>query len=187
MVFKHSFGFFGTFVNVLRPENKLLGNYENWAPKWLYRKVLSLSMQISITCVSRCFIASLTSVTMCLCMCSAPCVPQNLLPIIDCSSDSVSLTWNMANGALFYIASVTDSSGRAYTCSTTDLNCQIRGLRCGTSYNASIISSNYKCNSSLSDKITVETGKLMIRVHLFNLFTSGHPPVFWVQVLLHIL
>ncbi|XP_017343677.1 uncharacterized protein LOC108276481 [Ictalurus punctatus] len=88
---------------------------------------------------------------------TAPCVPQNLLPINDCSSDSITLMWNMANGALFYIATVTDSSGGMYTCSTTDINCKITGLYCGTKYNASIISSNYKCNSSVSNQITVET------------------------------
>lgn len=92
------------------------------------------------------------------CLFSAPCVPQNLLPITDCSSDSITLTWNMANGALFYAASVADSSGGIYTCSTADLNCKITGLRCGTTYNASMISSNYKCNSSVSTRITVETG-----------------------------
>ncbi|XP_058265731.1 uncharacterized protein LOC131365857 [Hemibagrus wyckioides] len=88
---------------------------------------------------------------------TAPCVPQNLLPITDCSSDSITLTWNSANGALFYIASVTDSSGGSFTCSTMELNCQVTGLNCGTTYNASIISSNYKCNSSVSNRITVET------------------------------
>ncbi|GAA6076390.1 uncharacterized protein LOC113651476 [Tachysurus ichikawai] len=88
---------------------------------------------------------------------TAPCVPQNLLPITDCSSDSITFTWNSANGALFYFASVRDSSGGSFTCSTTDLNCQITGLTCGTTYNASIISSNYKCNSSVSNRITVET------------------------------
>ncbi|KAI5096119.1 hypothetical protein C0J45_14549, partial [Silurus meridionalis] len=88
---------------------------------------------------------------------TAPCVPQTLLPINDCSSDSITLTWSTANGALFYIASVTDSLGGQYSCSTTNLNCQITGLRCGTTYNATIISSNYKCNSSVSNKITVDT------------------------------
>ncbi|XP_046724804.1 fibronectin type III domain-containing protein 7-like [Silurus meridionalis] len=91
---------------------------------------------------------------------TAPCVPQTLLPINDCSSDSITLTWSTANGALFYIASVTDSLGGQYSCSTTNLNCQITGLRCGTTYNATIISSNYKCNSSVSNKITVDTGTL---------------------------
>ncbi|KAI5609206.1 hypothetical protein C0J50_6208 [Silurus asotus] len=88
---------------------------------------------------------------------TAPCVPQTLSPINDCSSDSITLTWSTANGALFYIASVTDSLGGQYSCSTSNLNCQITGLRCGTTYNATIISSNYKCNSSVSNNITVNT------------------------------
>lgn len=100
---------------------------------------------------------------LCVFVCSAPCVPQNLLPITDCSSDSITLTWNSANGALFYITSVTDSSGGRFTCSTMDLNCQVTGLNCGTTYNASIISSNYKCNSSVSNRITVETGNTVER------------------------
>ncbi|KAK1803500.1 hypothetical protein P4O66_020926, partial [Electrophorus voltai] len=82
---------------------------------------------------------------------------KNVSAAIDCASDSLTITWMLANGALFYIVTVTDAEGAEYTCVTEDLRCQIKGLQCGSTYNASVISTNFNCNSSASATITVET------------------------------
>lgn len=96
---------------------------------------------------------------------AVPCAPQNVSAIMDCSSDSITLTWTLANGALYYIGVVTDSWGQTHTCNTMDVNCQVTGLQCGTSYSGSVVSSNYKCNSSASPSVEVETGILPIRTN----------------------
>lgn len=159
VVFKNSFGLLGPFSVYWKPDNTQLGiERRKLGSRAAQQKRVHAMNNKLAPCVLHGALQAVLPVLQCFCVCSAPCVPQNLLPITNCSSDSITLTWNMSNGALFYIASVTDSSGGMYTCSTTELNCQIMGLRCGTTYNASVMSSNYKCNSSASNIITVETG-----------------------------
>ncbi|XP_017573413.2 uncharacterized protein LOC108439482 [Pygocentrus nattereri] len=88
---------------------------------------------------------------------TVPCAPQSLSPVMDCSSDSITLTWGGADGALMYIATALDTSGKGYTCTSMDGRCQITGLHCGTTYSTSVISTNFLCNSSVSNNVTVET------------------------------
>lgn len=93
-----------------------------------------------------------------LCVFLVPCAPQNVSAVMDCGSDSISLTWDVTLGALYYIATATDELGNTYTCNSVDLRCKINGLRCGASYSAYVISSNNKCNSSVSETVIAETG-----------------------------
>lgn len=93
----------------------------------------------------------------------APCVPQNVSALMDCGSDSITLTWEASLGALLYFAMAEDQFGTAHTCISSDTKCKFSGLRCGSIYNASIIASNIHCNSSVSDSIIVETGTTHIK------------------------
>lgn len=77
---------------------------------------------------------------------------------MDCGSDFISLTWDVTLGALFYIATATDELGNTNTCQSIDPHCKISGLRCGASYSAFVMASNNKCNSSVSETVTAETG-----------------------------
>ncbi|XP_076840783.1 uncharacterized protein fndc7b [Brachyhypopomus gauderio] len=86
-----------------------------------------------------------------------PCVPQNVSAAIDCDSDSITITWTLASGASFYIVTATDAGGAEYTCVTENLKCQIKGLRCGSTYHAFVVSTNSLCNSSASTTITAAT------------------------------
>ncbi|XP_077060714.1 uncharacterized protein fndc7b [Siphateles boraxobius] len=86
-----------------------------------------------------------------------PCVPQNVTAVMDCSANSIRLRWQASLGALLYIAQVVDQFGTVHTCKSMDPNCQITGLSCGTMYSAFVIASNFICNSSFSQTISVET------------------------------
>uniref|UniRef100_A0A8C1QH51 Fibronectin type-III domain-containing protein n=1 Tax=Cyprinus carpio TaxID=7962 RepID=A0A8C1QH51_CYPCA len=89
---------------------------------------------------------------------TVPCVPQNVSALMDCGSDSITLTWEASLGAFLYFATAVDQLGTAHTCTSSDTKCKFSGLRCGSIYNASLIASNSHCNSSVSDSISVETG-----------------------------
>lgn len=95
----------------------------------------------------------------------APCKPQNLSAVVDCGSDSISLTWEASLGSVFYMATAVDRFGTAYTCSSMDVRCQITGLSCESNYTASVMASDIRCNSSLSDNITVETGAIDMQIY----------------------
>ncbi|XP_043081301.1 serine-rich adhesin for platelets [Puntigrus tetrazona] len=88
---------------------------------------------------------------------TAPCVPQNVSALMDCGSDSITLTWESSLGAFFYFATAVDQFGTVRTCTSSDTKCKFSGLRCGSLYKASLIASNINCNSSVSDTINVET------------------------------
>lgn len=88
----------------------------------------------------------------------APCVPQDVSALMECGSDSISLTWDPSLGAFLYFAMVVDQFGTAHTCTSSDPKCKFSGLHCGSIYNASVIASNAICNSSVSESISVETG-----------------------------
>lgn len=95
----------------------------------------------------------------------APCTPQNVSAVLDCSSNSISLRWEASVGTLIYIAAVVDQNRTVHTCSSVDPYCQVTGLSCGTMYSAFVIASNYICNSSFSDTISVETGTTPLQVY----------------------
>lgn len=78
--------------------------------------------------------------------------------IRDCGHDTASLDWEASAGAVFYIASAVHADGTVRTCSASDTQCQIQGLRCGQTYTASVVATNMRCNSSESARVTLETG-----------------------------
>lgn len=64
-----------------------------------------------------------------------------------------------------------DSNGIIHSCNSMDLTCKIEGLKCSTNYTAYVIASNFMCNSSQSEMVTIETGTvrdlLFIPLRLF--------------------
>uniref|UniRef100_A0A8C1ZY74 Fibronectin type-III domain-containing protein n=1 Tax=Cyprinus carpio TaxID=7962 RepID=A0A8C1ZY74_CYPCA len=88
---------------------------------------------------------------------TVPCIPQNVSAVETCSSDSASLTWNYANGAIFYIGMATHVDGTVDTCAAMAAECTFPDLRCGEEYDVFVLSTNLKCNSSESQHITLQT------------------------------
>lgn len=72
------------------------------------------------------------------------------------------MTWNITGSALFYVAMAEDSNGVIHSCNSMDLTCQIEGLKCSTNYTAYVIASNFMCNSSESEMVTIETGMMKL-------------------------
>ncbi|KAM7387685.1 hypothetical protein PAMP_023907 [Pampus punctatissimus] len=88
---------------------------------------------------------------------TVPCTPQTPAAVKECGADSVTMTWNTFGSALFYVAMVKDSNAVIHSCNSMDLTCKIEGLKCSTNYTAYVIASNFMCNSSESESITIET------------------------------
>lgn len=92
-----------------------------------------------------------------------PCTPQSPAAVKNCGADSITMTWNISGSALFYVAMAEDSNGVVHSCNSMDLTCQIEGLKCSTNYTAYVVASNFMCNSSESETVTIETGTVMVR------------------------
>ncbi|RVE73628.1 hypothetical protein OJAV_G00033020 [Oryzias javanicus] len=88
---------------------------------------------------------------------TAPCTPQNVSAVKQCGNDSVLVSWVLSSGSLFYIAMAKDDYGTMHSCNSLDMGCVISGLKCSTKYNVSVIASNFMCNSSESEVVTIET------------------------------
>ncbi|XP_016319981.1 serine-rich adhesin for platelets-like [Sinocyclocheilus anshuiensis] len=65
---------------------------------------------------------------------TVPCIPQNVSAVKTCSSESASLTWDNANGAIFYIGSAKHIDGTIHTCAAMAAECTFPNLRCGEMY-----------------------------------------------------
>ncbi|XP_039456734.1 fibronectin type III domain-containing protein 7-like [Oreochromis aureus] len=86
-----------------------------------------------------------------------PCTPQIISAERNCAKDSIYVSWGMSNAALFYVAMAKDSNGVIHSCNSMDMFCTISGLKCSTSYKVYVIASNFMCNSSESDMVTILT------------------------------
>ncbi|XP_075901618.1 uncharacterized protein fndc7b isoform X2 [Nelusetta ayraudi] len=88
---------------------------------------------------------------------TAPCTPQNVSAVRECGADAITVTWKSNSNAIFYVAMAQDSYGVIHSCNAMGLTCKIEGLRCSTNYTAYVIASNFICNSSESEMVTIET------------------------------
>ncbi len=73
------------------------------------------------------------------------------------------MTW-ISGSALFYVAMAKDSDGVIHSCNSMDVTCKIEGLKCSTNYTAYVIATNFMCNSSASEMVTIETGTVRLLV-----------------------
>ncbi|XP_067369826.1 mucin-3B [Channa argus] len=88
---------------------------------------------------------------------TAPCTPQNVVAVKECGADSITLTWDLSGGAIFYVGLAKDSNGIIHNCNSFDLTCNIAGLKCSTNYRVHVIASNFVCNSTESRSVSIET------------------------------
>lgn len=88
----------------------------------------------------------------------APCTPQNVSAVRECGADAIMVTWKSNSNAIFYVAMAQDGYGVIHSCNSMGLTCKIEGLKCSTNYTAYVIASNFICNSSESEMVTIETG-----------------------------
>ncbi|CAJ1061142.1 uncharacterized protein LOC117806306 [Xyrichtys novacula] len=87
---------------------------------------------------------------------TVPCAPRNVSAVRECGADSITMTW-IGGSAIFYVAIAVDIDGVIHSCNALDTMCQIVGLKCSTNYTAYVLASNFMCNSTGSEMVTIET------------------------------
>uniref|UniRef100_A0A7N6BGY5 Fibronectin type-III domain-containing protein n=1 Tax=Anabas testudineus TaxID=64144 RepID=A0A7N6BGY5_ANATE len=80
-----------------------------------------------------------------------PCPPQNLVPVLDCSTNTVWVEWEASRGADSYIVQAFGEEEPESVCETSSQSCNLPDLICGFTYNISVIALNSVCNVSESD------------------------------------
>ncbi|XP_049332490.1 G surface protein, allelic form 156-like isoform X9 [Astyanax mexicanus] len=81
---------------------------------------------------------------------TVPCVPQNLVPLVDCATNGVSVSWSPSLGAHLYKVTLQDSNGLSGTCQSSGGQCNVTGLSCGRVYHVSLTASDNQCTSTPS-------------------------------------
>ncbi|XP_069824070.1 fibronectin type III domain-containing protein 7-like [Dendropsophus ebraccatus] len=81
---------------------------------------------------------------------SAPCVPQAVRPSLNCTDNSVLVSWGVSPGALNYTLSLADSYGDRHNCSNKNTSCRVQDLLCGDVYTVAVTAQNVVCNSKAS-------------------------------------
>ncbi|XP_071983673.1 uncharacterized protein [Engystomops pustulosus] len=87
---------------------------------------------------------------------TAPCVPLQEAPKLNCYNNSVSLSWSQTSGATSYFANVS-SSEEMLSCQTTGTSCIIDQLKCGWTYNATVTAINQQCRGPSATPVELTT------------------------------
>ncbi|XP_072525550.1 uncharacterized protein [Salminus brasiliensis] len=88
---------------------------------------------------------------------TVPCVPQNVVSVVDCETNNVTVSWSPSMGAHLYTVTLQDSNGLSGTCLSTGGQCNATGLRCGQLYHVSVTASDYQCTSAPSTSTDVHS------------------------------
>uniref|UniRef100_A0A3B3BWR1 Fibronectin type-III domain-containing protein n=1 Tax=Oryzias melastigma TaxID=30732 RepID=A0A3B3BWR1_ORYME len=82
---------------------------------------------------------------------SVPCPPEDVVPVLDCSSNTAHVEWRASTGAESYIVQAFGVEEHETGCVTDSEFCVLTDLMCGFTYNISVIAINSVCNVSQSD------------------------------------
>ncbi|XP_062308247.1 uncharacterized protein LOC134012721 [Osmerus eperlanus] len=88
---------------------------------------------------------------------SVPCVPTNVVAVINCSDNTARVSWNASKGALFYVATAENAQGGLSTCESAELGCTLTNLTCGALYTVSVVARDSSCGSLPSQSAEVQT------------------------------
>ncbi|XP_063747971.1 fibronectin type III domain-containing protein 7-like [Eleginops maclovinus] len=82
---------------------------------------------------------------------SVPCPPEDVVPVLNCSTNTARVSWQASKGADFYIVQAFGVEEHESVCETKTQSCVLPELMCGFTYNISVIAANSMCNVSKSD------------------------------------
>ncbi|XP_069792406.1 fibronectin type III domain-containing protein 7-like [Narcine bancroftii] len=88
---------------------------------------------------------------------TAPCAPEHISTHLNCDTRSTSVTWEKADGAVWYITTAEGQDGHISLCNTTGTNCDFMGLHCSQVYLISVTAMDNDCQSVNISVLETET------------------------------
>ncbi|XP_065142693.1 fibronectin type III domain-containing protein 7-like [Paramisgurnus dabryanus] len=98
---------------------------------------------------------------------TVPCPPTNVQSSLNCSTNSISVSWDASISAVSYRGRAVGEDGHSVTCDVSSPACQLNDLHCGQVYVITIISSDGTCDSPNSQEHRHKT-EIPKRVKPFN-------------------
>ena len=76
-----------------------------------------------------------------------------------CVSDTATISWNPADGALSYLVTMQTTNGSPLSCNSSSTSCSIGDLQCGTLYHVSVTAIGNNCNIT-DGALNIWTGEM---------------------------
>ncbi|KAI4885449.1 hypothetical protein NFI96_001413 [Prochilodus magdalenae] len=87
---------------------------------------------------------------------SVPCVPQQVVGVVNCSSGAMTVGWNSSVVGVNYTTAVWSGTGDPVYCNSSEPHCSVGQLDCGKAYQVTVLAARGTCQSAPSQQITVE-------------------------------
>lgn len=101
---------------------------------------------------------------------TVPCPPTNVQSVVNCSTNSASVSWDASVNALSYRGTAVGRDGHTVMCQVSAPGCQFNDLHCGQEYVFIITASDGTCGSPNSQEHRHETGYTLKELYiLFSL------------------
>ncbi|XP_034036686.1 fibronectin type III domain-containing protein 7 [Thalassophryne amazonica] len=111
---------------------------------------------------------------------TAPCPPTLKTVNSSCQSNNITVSWEVSQGSVTYMAVAKDSEGHKMSCNTSTTTCQITGLLCGQHYEVYVVGVNKNCVGSKSTSQMIQTAPCVPQhVHHHLDCSSGDLNITW--------
>lgn len=91
---------------------------------------------------------------------AGPCPPNLVSVQVPCESNVISISWQISQGSVSYLAIAQNSGGQRFNCSSNRTTCDIPGLQCGQTYEVYVSGVVGTCIGPKSQSQFVKTGEL---------------------------
>lgn len=87
---------------------------------------------------------------------SVPCGPENVSASVACVTGELTVTWDISVPAENYTTIISRGMGQPLHCNSSEMQCTMGGLVCGSSYMVVVLSVTGTCFSLPSAEVTVQ-------------------------------
>ncbi|KAL0966455.1 hypothetical protein UPYG_G00295500 [Umbra pygmaea] len=92
---------------------------------------------------------------------TAPCPPQNVKAQVECSSNTMEVSWDPNPDADWFLVDAVTGGGSKYPCNTTDTQCILNSLPCGDSFTVLVTAVRGVCYGLPSQALTISSAPCM--------------------------
>lgn len=95
----------------------------------------------------------------------APCVPMGVFVMMDCTKNEAHVSWNVSQGAVYYLALATSRYNDYDSCNSSGINkhCILKALTCGAVYAVQVVAVGDECSSLPSLAVDFRSGMRKVR------------------------
>jgi len=87
----------------------------------------------------------------------APCAAGNVAANLDCSNNTVEVSWSSASGANSYMVTAVATDGNRVSCETDELQCDLTELQCGQTYSIALTAISEHCQTETHTDVAFST------------------------------